>query len=153
MVAVFPEKIVPADGVSATKMPPLATGLLLASTTCTFTAGEMLFPTTTFVGCTANANLFADPAFTVIDVVVAAVTVPCVVSVTVIVYGEPAVELICRGPKAATPLEAAREVVPAAKLPELRATESVSFEPVLPVVIVLPNVSSIVTPTLTVPPR
>ena len=50
------------------------------------------------------------------------------------------------------PFEAATDVVPAAKLPELSATASVSFEPVLPVVIVLPNASWIVTPTLTVPP-
>ena len=52
----------------------------------------------------------------------------------------------------ATPLEAATDVVPAAKLPEDSATWMVSLEPVLPVVIVLPYWSSMVTPTDTVPP-
>ena len=52
----------------------------------------------------------------------------------------------------ATPLVAATEVVPAAKLPEESATWMVSVEPVLPVVIVLPYWSSTVTPTEKVVP-
>ena len=60
--------------------------------------------------------------------------------------------LIWRPLKLATPLEAATDVVPAAKLPEDSATWMVSLEPVLPVVIVLPYWSSMVTPTDTVPP-
>ena len=54
--------------------------------------------------------------------------------------------------KVATPLEAATDVVPAAKLPEDSATWIVSLEPVLPVVIGLPYWSSTVTPTVIVAP-
>ncbi len=54
--------------------------------------------------------------------------------------------LITRLLKLATPLVAATEVVPLAKLPEDSATVRVSVEPV-PLVITLPNWSSTDTPT------
>src|SRR5580700_3297570 len=96
------------------------------------------------------ASLLSPAGFTVIELVVAVVTAPLEVSDAVIVK-LPAV-LICSPLKLATPLTAATEVVPAAKLPEDRATWMVSVEPVLPVVTTLLNWSSMVTPTETVPP-
>jgi hypothetical protein len=60
--------------------------------------------------------------------------------------------LICNPLKLATPFDAATDVVPAAKLPEDNATEIVSVDPVFPVVMVFPRLSSIVTVIETVPP-
>ena len=152
VLAVAPDAMVPAEGVSVTARPvSVETTLPNWSCTCTVT-GVIAAPAPTVEGPWAKTSLFAPAGFTAIWPVVTAVTVPWVVSVTLIVYGEPAVELICRPAKLATPFTAATEVVPAAKLWELNATASVSVDPVFPVVIVLPNVSSIVTPTLTVPP-
>src|SRR5438132_2454133 len=68
------------------------------------------------------------------ELLIADVTPVWVVSLAVMVYGEPAVELICSPLKLATPLAATTEVVPAAKLCEDSATLMVSVEPVLPVV-------------------
>ena len=59
--------------------------------------------------------------------------------------------LICRPLKLAEPPVAATEVVPAAKLPEDRATWMVSVKPG-PLVIGLPNWSSTVTPRAAPPP-
>src|SRR5438132_3611484 len=86
------------------------------------------------------------------ELLIADVTPVWVVSLAVMVYGEPAVELICSPLKLATPLAATTEVVPAAKLCEDSATLMVSIDPVFPVVIGLPNWSSTVTPSDTVPP-
>src|SRR5438105_4609316 len=86
------------------------------------------------------------------EVLIADVTPVWVVSLAVMVYGEPAVELICSPLKLATPLAATTEMVPAAKLCEDSARLMVSVQPVLPVVIGLPNWSSTVTPSDTVPP-
>ena len=61
------------------------------------------------------------------------------------------VVLILSPLKLDTPLTAGTEVVPLAKLPEERATETVSLEPV-PEETTLLNWSSRVAPTLTVPP-
>ncbi len=61
------------------------------------------------------------------------------------------VVLILSPLKLATPLTAGTEVVPLAKLPEERATETPSPEPV-PEETTLLNWSSRVAPTLTVPP-
>jgi hypothetical protein len=60
--------------------------------------------------------------------------------------------LICNPLKLARPSEEDIEVLPAAKLPEDRATPIVSVDPVFPVVTVLPYWSSTVTLTETVPP-
>ena len=98
------------------------------------------------------ASLFSPAGLTEMLFVVAEVTVPCVVSAAVIVYGEPAVDVIWRPLKFATPLTAASEVVPEAKLPDDRVSPTVSVDPAFPVVIVLPYWSSTVTPTETVPP-
>src|SRR5580700_8583261 len=101
-------------------------------------------------GWVVTTSLFSAAGFTVKELEAVEVTDPVVESEAVMVYVPAA--LIWRPLKFATPLDAVTVVVPPAKLPEDRATWMVSFEPVVPVVIVLPNWSSIVTPTETVPP-
>ena len=93
-----------------------------------------------------NTSLLGGAGVTVNEVA-AGVTAVWVVSVAVIVY-EPGL-LICRLLKVATPLDAVAETVfpPVEKLPPARVSLMVSVEPVLPVVIALPNWSSTVTPT------
>jgi hypothetical protein len=86
---------------------------------------------------------------TVIELVVAVETPLRLVSEAMIVTTP--VLVIWRPLNVATPLEAVTEVVPAEKLPEERATETVSPEPA-PVFTTLLNWSSRVTPRPTVPP-
>src|SRR5207237_10428313 len=68
-------------------------------------------------------SLFSVAGLTVMELLIADVTPVWVVSLAVMVYGEPAVELICSPLKLAAPLAATTEVVPAAKLCEDRAEE------------------------------
>jgi hypothetical protein len=67
VVAVFPELMTPAAGVSVTRTPLLDTALPKASCTCTVTAGDIDAPATTFEGPCAKASLFAAAAVTLND--------------------------------------------------------------------------------------
>jgi hypothetical protein len=101
-------------------------------------------------GCDEITSLLGGPVVMTNGLVDAVVIAVCVVSLAAIVY-EPGA--VMESPlKLATPLVAASEVVPVAKLPDESVSLTVSVDPMFPVVIGLPYWSSTVTPTEKVPP-